>query len=282
MRSEQREVWEVVRPWFESGVISDGSASVDLLPVFYARFGPLLDVKLLAIQLTNSNHRWQLNVLREGGADDRFDVASLLRLEGEKRNVHEIIIRLLESCVEFEIADVLDIFNAPAMSLIASGEQAAVIKRDEAWESQQATVAFHLDCARFLAQHIADDLDLVAPTMAKLKSESATGILDGGEHSRWDEIVSQSRHIDSLLAEGFNDDIRSAAYEVFESWLRAKQLALWMTHSSTCDGIEDVGAYSPESGAEGFNLHDIQETFNDVVGEILGRAVDEADQRGES
>ncbi len=85
--------------------------------------------------------------------------------------------------------------------------------------------------------------------------------------------------MDSLLSEGFKNDIDSAVYEVFSALTRTQQLAIWMSHDHIRDDFDDTPRGWKEHGVEGFTLHDVNVVLEDVTRMVLGVATNEADTR---
>ena len=97
--------------------------------------------------------------------------------------------------------------------------------------------------------------------------------------SRWDEIVCDLGSRDSLLYEGFKNDIDSAVYDVFSALSRTQQLAIWMSHDQIRDDFDDTPRGWKEHGVEGFTLHDVHVVREDVTRVVLGVATNEAESR---
>lgn len=282
MLEEHSDIHEKVDAWFASGALAEDCVSIDLLPIFYGCYASMINPNLISIRLSKDGEEWFVQVFRDSSSAPKVSLSTLFNNDFKGISFYRAVHLVIDRSTEVEIALMLDIFNAAAKRLIVSCMETTEYEKEDIWQEQRKVSEFYLDCAMLLAEHIAEKIDLVPPTIAKLKSEPATGILDDCERSRWDEIVSDSREGDSLLLEGFTRDIRSTAYEAFGEWPRAKQLAFWLSYFSGSGCLDEIGETAIDGGAENFRLFDMDNILDEVVKEIRGIAIDEADERFES
>jgi hypothetical protein len=282
-RERQLNDWDPIGRLYETGALSGDRQCVELLPTFYAQFGPLLDFRLRSIQLRKESYDWMVRIWREQHDVRDESVSDLLKGGVDTYPIEEIVRILLNESVRFEVADQLGIFNPPALRLMVANaienERAHDRGYDMASKHWNPLADFELACARQLADEVASGIDLVSRTIKNLKSESATGILGDENRSRWDEIVCDLGSTDSLLFEGFKNDIDSAVYEVFSALPRTQQLAIWMSHDHIRDDFDDTPRGWEEHGVEGFTLHDLDVVLEDVTRAVLGVARNEAESR---
>ena len=88
--------------------------------------------------------------------------------------------------------------------------------------------------ALFCAAELCASVDLAGDAVRHLKGEAAFG-LNGDEcETRWQEVVEEAR-AESLLREGYVNEVRSAVHDAFHALPRAKQVAYWLVNSPLTD-----------------------------------------------
>lgn len=282
-RSAELDGWESLDTFYAMGAFSPDRPSIDLLPLYYARFGSLLDPTLRNIQLRKDGLCWMLIIWRAPREVREQSVTSLLEDVVDDDPVEQVVRRLLDESVRFEVAERLGVFNHASLRVMVANalerERAHDRGYNIACEHWRPTADFGLACAARLSAEIASGIDLVDRSVRVLKSESATGILGDEPRTRWDEIVSDVASIDSMLSEGFRSDVLTAVYDAFESLPRVQQIAVWMSHDHIQNDFEDTPRGWETGGMDGFKLHDLHIVLEDVLTEVLGVAQNEADSR---
>lgn len=210
-------------------------------------------------------------------------MSDLFKGEAGGYSAERIVMNLIEECKKFEVADQLGVFNKPALRVMVANaieiERASSRGYDMCSRMLKPLWDFGLTCTLELAEDLVAGTDLVGEVVRKLKSESATGILDQPSlFSRWAEIVCDLQSNDSLLSEGFRRDIDSAVYEVFYALPRTRQFAVWVTHEQIRADWDDPPRGWEEGGFEGFELHELNLVLEDVTESVLEVARAEAEE----
>ena len=261
---------------------------LELLPVLRIQYPGGIREEIQSICLLNQERSWFLRIIEspEYNGLSRRDI-DLLPLvdDGDNYDYSDclasepmyVIDGLLTSTDKLHAARLLDIFTPATLSFIERFDKRAYLAKEDAKVDESAKVRFLLRCAAFLAKPLADQVSLSELAIANLKG--SPGVADG-LFSHWDTLVEEWRGGNGVLSETWRADLRDATAEAFRELPHPQQLALWLSHRRTSDGLKELvenETFLPE--LTDIKLFDIDLLFADAEPSILHALNEEACRR---
>ncbi|MCT8177025.1 hypothetical protein [Variovorax sp. CY25R-8] len=132
------------------------------------------------------------------------------------------------------LQDTLGIFEPAAFDMMRRiQEDAHETQEDWLKHEHLSRIRFFRDVATHLSEQIASSVDLVAPTVERLKAEDSFGLRADEGEPRWMEIGAEAA-TPSLLYQRTLEDVESTVMDVFSGLPRHTQVAVW--YSTVVEG----------------------------------------------
>lgn len=268
---------------------SDWNAStpIDILPALRVRYPECIDDSVLGVQVVNraldGHSNWQFVVVRHW-SDTQVPAISVTQERGDGYDFSdwpveaypdEVLRTALQTDRIVALQESLGIFKPAAFDMMRRIQEDAC-DAQENWLKHEhlLRIRFFRDVAKHLSEEIASLVDLVVPTVERLKAEASFGLRAEQDEPRWTEIGAEAA-APSELYQRTLEDVESTVVEVFSELPRHSQVALWYSAvvESELSGDESALDWDTPSGSfEDWALRDLDALLNKTARRVMAKA----------